>query len=55
MRREMKQGMRSIRLPPPFAEREARVPRQSATALPAQRIDWMLRHRTSKIMTWGMH
>ena len=50
----MRQGMHSIRPPPPFEERDGRVPRQSTTALLAQRIAWMLRHRISKIMTWGM-
>jgi hypothetical protein len=51
----MKQVVHSIRLPPPFAEQDARVPQQSTTALPARPIDWMLPHHTSKIMTWGMH
>lgn len=50
----MRPGMHSIRLPPPFEEQDARVPPPSTTALLAQRIAWMPRLRTSKIMTWGM-
>jgi len=55
MRRAMRQEMLSIRLPPPFAKQDTRVPRQSTTALPVQRIGWMLRRHSSKITTWVMH
>jgi hypothetical protein len=51
MRHETRRGARSMQLPRPFVQQDDKVPKQSTTALPKQRIDWMPRHHMSKIMT----